>query len=126
MFILAKINERHVLQVIRELGPSSRAEIARHSGLSAPTVSKAAASLQKARLLEEVEGNGQLIGRPAMKLRLATLTAQVLGIVIDVNRCSIVASGLDGEISRGPHAPGRDSCPLSRPARRPGQAGAAP
>lgn len=96
---IAKINERHVLQVIRELGPSSRAEIARHSGLSAPTVSKAAASLQKARLLEEVEGNGQLIGRPAMKLRLATLTAQVLGIVIDVNRCSVVASGLDGEIS---------------------------
>ena len=33
-----------------------------------------------------------------MKLRLATATAQVLGIVIDVNRCSVVASGLDGEI----------------------------
>jgi N-acetylglucosamine repressor len=95
---LAKINERHVLRVIRELGPASRAEIARHSGLSAPTVSKAAASLQKARLLEEVEGSGPVIGRPAMKLRLATETAQVLGIVIDVNRCSVVASGLDGEI----------------------------
>ena len=30
---LAKINERHVLQVIRDQGPSSRAEIVRHSGL---------------------------------------------------------------------------------------------
>jgi predicted NBD/HSP70 family sugar kinase len=95
---LAKINERHVLSVVRDQGPSSRAEIVRHSGLSAPTVSKAAASLQEARLLEEVEGNGQAIGRPAMKLRLATASAQVLGIVIDRNRCSIVASGLDGEI----------------------------
>src|SRR5271156_1180335 len=95
---LAKINERHVLRVIREQGPSSRAEIVRQSGLSAPTVSKAAVSLQEARLLEEVEGNGQAIGRPAMKLRLATTSAQVLGIVIDRSRCSIVASGLDGEI----------------------------
>jgi predicted NBD/HSP70 family sugar kinase len=95
---LAKINERHVLQVIRDHGPSSRAEIVRHSGLSAPTVSKAAASLQAACLLEEIEGNGPVIGRPAMKLRLATTSAQVLGIVIDMNRCSVAAAGLDGEL----------------------------
>jgi predicted NBD/HSP70 family sugar kinase len=97
---LAKINERHVLGVIRDHGPSSRADVVRHSGLSAPTVSKAAASLQRARLLEEVEGNGigPVIGRPAMKLRLATASAQVLGVVIDVNRSWVVATGLDGEL----------------------------
>ncbi len=67
-------------------------------GPERPTVSKAALSLQKAWLLEEVEGNGPVIGRPAMKLRLASASAQVLGIVIDINRCSVVASGLDGEI----------------------------
>ena len=62
---MAKINERHVLLVIRDHGPSSRADVVRHSGLSAPTVSKAAASLQRARfLLEEVEGDGPAIGRP--------------------------------------------------------------
>ena len=33
-----------------------------------------------------------------MKLRLATESAQVLGIVIDVNRCWVVATGLDGEL----------------------------
>jgi predicted NBD/HSP70 family sugar kinase len=101
---LAKINERHVLGVIREHGPSSRADVVRHSGLSAPTVSKAAASLQRACLLEEVEsngngnGNGPVIGRPAVKLRLASASAQVLGVVIDVNRSWVVASGLDGEL----------------------------
>jgi len=95
---LAKINERHVLRVIRDKGPSSRAEIVRCTGLSAPTVSKAVASLQKTRLLEEVEGNGPAIGRPAMKLRLATDSVQVLGIVIDVNRCWVGATGLDGEL----------------------------
>ena len=95
---LAKINQRHVLSVIRDQGPSSRADVVRRSGLSA-TVSKAVASLQKALLLEEVEGNGPVIGRPAMKLRLATDSAQVLGVVIDVNRCWVGATGLDGAIS---------------------------
>ena len=95
---MAKINERHVLRVIMDRGPSSRAEVVRYSGLSAPTVSRAAASLQQAGLLEETEAIGPVIGRPAMKLRLATARAQVLGIVIDVNRCWVVATGLDGEL----------------------------
>jgi predicted NBD/HSP70 family sugar kinase len=95
---LAKINQQHVLRVIRDQGPRSRAEIVRHTGLSAPTVSKAAASLLKSRLVEEVKENGTGIGRPAPKLRLATASTQVIGVVIDVNRCSVVASGLDGEL----------------------------
>ncbi len=96
---LAKINQRHVLRVIRDQGPRSRADVVRHTGLSAPTVSKAAASLLKSSLLEEVKGNGVSVGRPAPKLRLATESVQVLGVVIDVNRCSVVASGLDGVLS---------------------------
>jgi N-acetylglucosamine repressor len=95
---MAKINERHVLQVVRDHGPLSRADIVRHSGLSAPTVSKAAESLQKAQLVEEAVFGCPVIGRPAMKLRLATDSVQVLGIVFDVERCSVVASGLDGEL----------------------------
>lgn len=97
---LAKINERHLLRVIRDQGPRSRADLVRETGLSAPTVSKAAASLLSARLLEEVKCNGDslALGRPAPKLRLATDSVQVLGIVFDVKHCSVVASGLDGEI----------------------------
>ena len=97
---LAKINERHLLRVIREQGPRSRADLVRETGLSPPTVSKAAASLLNARLLEEVKvnGNSLALGRPAPKLRLATDSVQVLGIVFDVDRCSVVASGLDGEL----------------------------
>ncbi len=95
---LAKINERQVLRVIRDHGPSSRADVVRYSGLSAPTVSKAVASLLKAGFLEELEGTTPVIGRPAMKLRLATESAQVLGVVIDIGRCCVVATGLDGEL----------------------------
>ncbi len=95
---LAKINEGQVLRVIRNQGPSSRADIVRQSGLSAPTVSKAVASLLRAGFLEEFEGNGPVIGRPAMKLRLASESVQVLGVVIDIRRCWVVATGLDGEL----------------------------
>ena len=97
---LSKIHERHLLRVIRDQGPRSRADLVRETGLSAPTVSKAAAALLNARLLEEIKenGNGLTLGRPAPKLRLATKSVQVLGIVFDVEHCSIVATGLDGAI----------------------------
>lgn len=74
----------------------SRAEVARESGLSAPTVSKAVASLLKAGLLEEAEAPELARGRPAPRLRLATSSAQVLGIAIDVGHCEVVSAGLDG------------------------------
>jgi N-acetylglucosamine repressor len=64
---LAKINERHLLRVIRVRGPRSPAELVRETGLSAPTVSKAAASLLNARLLEETKGKELALGRPAAK-----------------------------------------------------------
>lgn len=94
--LLGKINEQQVLRVIQERGPSSRAEVARQSGISAPTVSKAVASLLRSGLLEEVEVPELTGGRPARKLRLAAERSQVLGLVIDAGHCWVVATGLDG------------------------------
>jgi N-acetylglucosamine repressor len=96
--LLGKINERQVLRVLQTHGPLSRAEVARRLGLSAPTVSKAVASLLRAGLLEESEAPEQTLGRPATRLRLATQTAQVLGIVIDADQCRVVPAGLDGKL----------------------------
>jgi N-acetylglucosamine repressor len=84
--------------MIRELGPSSRAELTRASGLSAPTVSKAAASLLQVGLVEEVDASVSLVGRPAKRLRLAREGSQVLGVVIDAGLCRVDAAGLDGEL----------------------------
>src|SRR5579871_1138946 len=95
--LLSKINEREVLRTIQARGPLSRAEVARHSGISAPTASKAVEALLRAGLLEE--GDAELArGRPAKKLRLASETAQVLGLVIDAEQCRIVSAGLDGKL----------------------------
>lgn len=94
--LLSKINERQVLRTIRARGPQSRAEVARHSGISAPTASRAVEALLRAGLLEEGDADGELRGRPARKLRLASETVQVLGLVIDAAQCRLVTAGLDG------------------------------
>lgn len=97
--LLSRINERKVLRSLQVYGPLSRAEVARQAGMSAPTASKAVEALLEAGLLEEKEetrGPGR--GRPSRKLRLASETAQVLGIVIDAGTCRVVSAGLDGTL----------------------------
>lgn len=96
--LLSKINEQQVLRTIQTLGPLSRAEVARHSGVTAPTASKAVEALMRASLLEEEEELEVTQGRPARKLRLAARTVQVLGLVIDAEQCRVVCAGLDGKI----------------------------
>ncbi|MFM8274485.1 MAG: ROK family transcriptional regulator [Gemmata sp.] len=96
--LVGKLNERQVLRVIQSKGALSRAEVARESGLSAPTVSKAVVSLINAGLLEETDATELARGRPAPKVRLATTSAQVLGVSIDVGHCEVVSAGLDGSL----------------------------
>ncbi|MEQ9071859.1 MAG: ROK family protein, partial [Gimesia chilikensis] len=68
----------------------------RCSGISAPTVSKAVSALLDAGLLEERETAEFSVGRPGKLLQLPRFSAQVIGVVLDWDYCSIVASGLDG------------------------------
>ena len=64
--LVGKLNERQVLRLIQARGPISRAEVARLTGLSPPTVSMAAASLIRAGLLEETATSDNARGRPAV------------------------------------------------------------
>ncbi|MDO7679387.1 MAG: winged helix-turn-helix domain-containing protein, partial [Pirellulales bacterium] len=58
--LLRRINERRLLEVIQQQGPSSRASLTRASGMTAPTVSKAVESLLKRGLVEEMEPIDQI------------------------------------------------------------------
>ena len=80
--LLSKINERRVLEFIQAHGPSSRADMARACGMSAPTVSKAAASLIRHGFLEE-SGLSEGFGRPGKLLQLDAKSANVLWVVVD-------------------------------------------
>ncbi|MEJ5274562.1 MAG: ROK family protein [Thermogemmata sp.] len=99
--LVGRLNERLVLQLLQDRGPLSRAEVVRASGLSAPTVSKAVASLLRAGLVEEVEEGvtaESSRGRPAVKVRLARSRVQVLGVAVDAGHCWVAAAGLDGTL----------------------------
>ncbi|QDU39745.1 N-acetylglucosamine repressor [Maioricimonas rarisocia] len=96
--LLRRMTVRRILELLQEQGPSTRAELTRLSGISAPTVSKAVASLLESGLLEEGEALPGSLGRPGKRLRLATEKAQVIGVVLDAGRCELVTASLDGTI----------------------------
>jgi predicted NBD/HSP70 family sugar kinase len=96
--LLSQINERLVLRVLQSTGPCSRADVTRQLGVTAPTVSKAVASLLRSGLLEEFDAPSNGRGRPARQLRLASEKAQVIGVVIDAGICRIVLASLDGTL----------------------------
>ncbi|TMK93108.1 MAG: MarR family transcriptional regulator, partial [Actinobacteria bacterium] len=60
--LLKHLNERTVLETIREGAPISRAEISRRAGISKPTVSLALRSLLEAGLVRETSHDP---GRPS-------------------------------------------------------------
>ena len=70
--LLRDLNERTVLETIRDRAPISRAEISRHVGISKPTVSVALAALLEAGLVREAdnEAEGPKYGATAFKAAL--------------------------------------------------------
>jgi N-acetylglucosamine repressor len=97
--LLSRMNEQTVLRVIQETGPLSRIDVARRTGITAPTASKAVDSLLRLGWLEEdTTALEPARGRPARRVRLTGESAQVIGVVIDATECRVVAAGLDGTI----------------------------
>lgn len=90
------MNVRRLLELLQTGGPSTRADLTRSTGSSAPTVSKAIAALLDSGLVEEGEASAAALGRPGTVLRLAREAAQVIGVVIDARQCQVIPAGLDG------------------------------
>lgn len=94
--LLRRLNVRRLLDLLQTSGPSTRADLTRSTGTSAPTVSKAIAALLESGLVEEGEAHAATLGRPGTVLRLARDAAQVIGVVIDARQCQVIPAGLDG------------------------------
>lgn len=98
--LMRRINARQVLDAMRILGPCSRVALTRHSGLSAPTVSKLIENLLHWELVEALPPRKPVsTGRPSVIYQLARNHIQYLGVVIDIERCRVVSAGLDGVIA---------------------------
>jgi predicted NBD/HSP70 family sugar kinase/DNA-binding CsgD family transcriptional regulator len=96
--LLKHMNERTVLEAIREGAPISRAEISRRAGISKPTVSLALQSLLKAGLVRETEPDP---GRPsygAVYFEPAADAAFVLGFDLGAHFLRSAACDLAGEV----------------------------
>ena len=78
--LLRALNERTVLEAIREGAPISRAEISRRSGISKPTVSLALQSLLDAGLVREAERWPDGPGYGAVYFEAVTEAALVVGL----------------------------------------------
>ncbi|MCA9047823.1 MAG: ROK family protein [Planctomycetaceae bacterium] len=89
---------RRVLESLQQMGPLSRADLTRETGISAPTVSKVVAELLETGLLEEGEAPDNTLGRPGRRIQLARQHARVLGVVLDPVTCYVVRSTLEGDI----------------------------
>lgn len=96
--LLRTMNERLLLDRLREHGPTSRGDLAKATGLSKPTVSAALASLEEAGLVLMV---GAVSGRPGPTTAIYDMNAHaghVAGVDIGRDWIRVAIADLRGEL----------------------------
>jgi predicted NBD/HSP70 family sugar kinase len=91
-------NERLLLEQLRAAGPTSRAQLARDTGLSKPTVSHALAALEEHGLVRAAGKIAAERGRTALLYEPNPTAGYVLGIDIGRARLRAAVADLSGEI----------------------------
>jgi predicted NBD/HSP70 family sugar kinase len=98
--VLRSFNERTLLDALRAAGTTSRAELARATGLSKPTVSTALASLERSGLVrrtgEVTRGRGR--GRAAVLYQADPRAGFVIGVDVGRRWLRAAAADLDGTV----------------------------
>ncbi|GAA1500370.1 ROK family protein [Kitasatospora kazusensis] len=100
-------NEWLLLERLRTTGPASRAQLARDSGLSKPTVSAALASLEQAGLAREAGLLAPERGRTAVLYEPDPTAGHVLGIDIGRDWLRVAVADLVGGITARRDVPNR-------------------
>jgi predicted NBD/HSP70 family sugar kinase len=96
--LLRAINERALLEDLRRRGQASRAELARATGLSKPTVSQALAHLEDAGLVRSVGPAAPMRGRTALLYECDPTAGYVVGVDIGRSWIRVAAADLQGQI----------------------------
>ncbi len=112
--LIRALNEQLLLSHIRQLGPCSRAELARLSGLSKPTVSLALANVERSGLVRVA---GQRTGVPGRSARLYEVRPEagfVLGLDIGLRYLRGALADLSGQIRAQASARARASSTAGR------------
>jgi len=97
--LLRRLNSAAVLHAVRADGPVSRAELARVTGLSKPTVNAAVELLlEQGYVSEDGEASSGRPGRRPRLLRFASGLGHVLGIDIGANKVLVLVADLSGAV----------------------------
>lgn len=96
--LLKRVNAAEVLRLLRQHGPCSRADLARLSELSAPTVSSSVEYLQKKGLVEPIGTGASGGGRPPELIRFNRTCGYVVGVDIGGSAVRLALADLDGTV----------------------------
>ena len=94
--LLRQTNAQLLLRLLRESGPCSKADLARASGLSAPTVTNVVTHLASAGLVEPVGEGDSTGGRPPDIIRFKAERGCVIGVEIGPDFLRFLLSDLGG------------------------------
>ncbi len=96
--LIRALNEQRLLSHIRQFGPCSRAELARQSGLSKPTVSLALANVERSGLVRVAGHRTGVPGRSARLYEVRPEAGFLLGLDIGQQYLRGALADLTGEI----------------------------
>ncbi len=87
-----------ILTHLRDGGPTSRADLARATGLSSAGVTKICATLSDAKLLHEAAGKEPALGRPATEVSIRADGGYVLSIHLSPAQARVAVCNLDSKV----------------------------
>src|SRR5258708_4411263 len=87
-----------LVNLVKSMGPISRADLARESKLSPAAVSGIVARLMRTGILSEIAGRSSKVGRPPILLRLNERAAYVVGIKLTEFGLTTVVTNLAAEV----------------------------
>jgi glucokinase-like ROK family protein len=96
--LMKSLNKSLILNVIRTEGPISRADIAKRTQLTAPTVTNIVGELLESGLVIESDLGASSGGRKPILLRIHSQAFQVIGIDVGARDIKLVLTNLDAEI----------------------------
>lgn len=107
--LLRRFNLEAVARRLQAAAPLSRADLARQTGISYPTVTKICDTLAERRFIEPCDSENRSLGHLGNCLRMSSSTAQVVSVAIGPDCIRVAANGLDGRVIEKIHSPAASS-----------------
>jgi glucokinase-like ROK family protein len=96
--LMKSLNKSLILNEIRTDGPISRAEIAKKTNLTPPTVTNIVGELLESKLVIESDLGASTGGRKPIMLQINASAFQIIGLDVGISNIKIVATNLNAEV----------------------------